>query len=161
MEKHNCDCGKTAVYLYMPSNSKDKNPYFCEDCVPRGCSCNWEHMENEDAIQPPTDGTKWKWIVIENKEGWENVKEGEMWTALDEEGREFPCCEFMYDEKGFEIYTKEETIEINKIIDELIELKLQLEKESEEDIRCYITERIYILEKKISALKNEKKNPAI
>lgn len=42
--------------------------YYCEGCVPRGCSCMLRD-----------DGT----------------------PELDEQGREFPCVEYDYNEKGF------------------------------------------------------------
>jgi len=43
----------------------------CDECVPRGCSCN-EEPKNGD---------------------WENPDE--MVEQLDELGRKFPCCEWM------------------------------------------------------------------
>ena len=59
---------KKAVWLYMP-NSKE-HPYYCDECVPRGCSCNLE----------PKNGD------------WENPDE---WIQpLDKLGREYPCIEF-------------------------------------------------------------------
>ena len=30
-------CFKVAVWVYIPH---DNMGYFCDDCVPRGCSCN-------------------------------------------------------------------------------------------------------------------------
>jgi hypothetical protein len=83
-----CNCGKIAIWMYAPVYSLDKRiPYFCDDCVPRGCSCNY-YFIGEGEIQPSTN------------EGWKWVKE-EVWTYLDEEGREYPCCEFSYEEDGF------------------------------------------------------------
>lgn len=36
-----CDCGKEAVWLYMPSyEGTQRNDFYCDDCVARGCSCN-------------------------------------------------------------------------------------------------------------------------
>jgi hypothetical protein len=47
-----CNCGKKGTWLYMPSyEGPQRNDYYCDDCVPRGCSCNAE----EDGIQPLDD----------------------------------------------------------------------------------------------------------
>ena len=32
-------CDKHAVWCYMPSQQNDGD-YYCDDCIPRGCSCN-------------------------------------------------------------------------------------------------------------------------
>lgn len=34
-----CDCGAPGVWFYMPMSDQPK-PYYCEEHVPRGCSCN-------------------------------------------------------------------------------------------------------------------------
>jgi hypothetical protein len=44
--KIRCKCNQLAVWKYAPSDSGGGYPYFCEDCVSRGCSCN---------IDPDTD----------------------------------------------------------------------------------------------------------
>lgn len=94
-----CDCNKMAVWCYMPGYSSKKNPYFCDDCVPRGCSCNHTYIDKnnyspplDSDSNPPEDESIWKWI-----------KEGEAWTYIDEIGREYPCVEYYYDNEGFEI----------------------------------------------------------
>ena len=70
-----CDCGKKAVWLYMPSyTGPQHNDYYCDDCVPRGCSCNAELKDN--CID---DG---------NSDNY--------YQPLDDKGREYPCCEFFY-----------------------------------------------------------------
>ncbi len=68
-----CSCGVKARWLYMPSYSGvQKNDYYCEDCVPRGCSCNMEPVDGD------ADNT--------NPDNWAQV--------LDDKGRPFPCCEY-------------------------------------------------------------------
>ena len=62
-------CQTLAVWMYMPDCSYPRDIYFCDDHVPRGCSCN---------INPNT---------------------GE--EDRDEQGRLYPCCEYMYDDRGF------------------------------------------------------------
>jgi len=57
-------CSQLAVWCYMPRDGI----YYCEGCVPRGCSC-----------MVKDDGT----------------------PEQDEQGRELPCCEYDYNEKGF------------------------------------------------------------
>lgn len=68
-----CNCGNKATWLYMPSYSGvQHNDYYCDECVPRGCSCTYEPLDGD------TDNT--------NPDNWA--------PALDEQGRERPCCEF-------------------------------------------------------------------
>lgn len=93
--KELCDCGAISVWCYMPGFSSGCNPYFCDDCVPRGCECNHYSTRDEDYIpeggfSPTEDDGRFKWIS-------ETI-----WTHIDEKGREYPCCEYMYDEEGFE-----------------------------------------------------------
>lgn len=79
-----CLCGKKAVWSYMPSNWS-----YCEDCVPRGCSCTRNYCDEQSKLDelyesPPTDPNhKWKWL-----------EENGIWVSLDEQGREYPCCEY-------------------------------------------------------------------
>ena len=98
-----CDCGKMAVWCYMPGFSSGERPYLCDDCVNRGCECN-NHYVNEEyyspALEKPNlpdkedgeEGKDWKWL-----------DPGNVWCHVDEQGREYPCCEYMYSEEGFEI----------------------------------------------------------
>lgn len=66
--KRACDkCNKLAVWNYAPGKG---DIYYCEGCVPRGCSCQ---MDDEGK------------------------------QFLDLEGREQPCCEYNYSEKGFKV----------------------------------------------------------
>lgn len=103
--KFACDCGKIAKWVYMPGFSSGDNDYFCEDCVPRGCSCNHELFpgveihDNIDIGQLPPENGKYK-IIEENK----------YWCHVDEQGREYPCVEFSFDEDGYDFH-KEYLIE--------------------------------------------------
>lgn len=73
--KVKCDtCHNIAIWFYMPGTSK-----YCDDCVPRGCSCNLELKEGID----------------ESSEKLEDYIQ-----PLDDKGREYPCCEFHYEEQG-------------------------------------------------------------
>ena len=64
-----CECGKTAVWMYMPGREED---VACDDCVPRGCSCNMEPID----------------------ENWENEDPDNWKEPTDEKGRKYPCCEW-------------------------------------------------------------------
>lgn len=54
--------------MYGPGG---ENGFYCDDCVPRGCSCN---------IDPDTG--------LEDK---------------DNDGRYYPCCEYLYNDNGFDL----------------------------------------------------------
>ncbi len=70
-----CDCGRIAVWVYMPSHEgPETNDFYCDDCVPRGCSCN---MEPKDGDHENSDPSNWE-------------------EPLDDKGRKYPCCEFFY-----------------------------------------------------------------
>jgi len=95
-----CDCGKVAVWCYMPGYSSGDSPYFCDDCVGRGCSCNEysvvnEHYHPPGGIHPDdddgTEGVNWEW-----------VEPGVRWAHIDEKGRRYPCAEYDYDPDGYE-----------------------------------------------------------
>jgi len=89
-EPKKCDCGKGAKWLYMPGFISGANPFVCEECIGRGCSCNHRNMlESYEELPTEEDGVEgvdWKWI-----------EKDKIWTTLDEKGREWPCCEYEYD----------------------------------------------------------------
>lgn len=100
LNKELCDCGKIATWVYMPGYSGGGNPYSCDDCVHRGCGCN-NYYVDVNAYHPPLEnpelpdgeeGKDWKWIEV-----------GKEWCYIDELGREYPCCEYEYEEDGWEI----------------------------------------------------------
>lgn len=69
-----CDCGDVAVWMYAPGHGEDFNDFYCEKCVPRGCSCQLE----------PVDGD------------YDNLNSDNWVNAVDELGRLLPCVEFFY-----------------------------------------------------------------
>jgi hypothetical protein len=99
MTKELCECGKIAVWCYLPGYSSGDNPHFCDECVPRGCSCNYIYCD-PNSYHPPLDEPN----VPEGIEGrdWKWIEKGKIYTDIDHEGREYPCAEFMYDIEGFE-----------------------------------------------------------
>lgn len=99
MKKFLCRCGKLATWDYMPSSTNPEYNYYCEDCVPRGCSCHEEYTvnspqahENGYGENPPTDHNDWKW-----------VEKDVCWAFTDDQGRELPCIEFSHNPDGYEV----------------------------------------------------------
>jgi len=72
-------CNALATWIYMPS---DSNGNYCDDCVPRGCSCNID-CDEEGRL-----------ILDETGEEFVQYK--------DEQGRLLPCCEYDFFEEGIE-----------------------------------------------------------
>lgn len=91
MTKEFCDCRNLAVWVYMPGFSSGDRPYFCEECVPRGCDCNLYHFEDDDTGPQGKEDVDFRWI-----------DKDVCWVHLDEKGREYPCSEFDWDPDGFE-----------------------------------------------------------
>ena len=84
--KEKCDkCRYIAKWNYSSSNCSS---YYCDKCVPRGCSCNLEIKPGIEEIF--IDG---QWIINPNED---------YYLPLDELGREYSCCEFWYSETGFD-----------------------------------------------------------
>ena len=55
MKYEKCDCGKKAVWVYMPGYSGGSNPYSCDDCIidpdnKIGCSCNWRYGKEQEGL---------------------------------------------------------------------------------------------------------------
>ena len=87
-----CDCGKVAVWDYLPGYSSGGSPYFCDDCVHRGCDCNHKYVKEEYPNDPEgQEGKDWMW-----------VERDVSWTYIDDKGREYPCAEYDYDPDGYE-----------------------------------------------------------
>ena len=113
---HRCSCcNEKAVWLYMPGN-KGKI-YFCDNCVPRGCSCNLLNLSefpksnngitstmywDDDAVNEYINNN------ITNSEfeklgSLERKDNSTYYEILDDYGRREPCCEYDYSCNGFEI----------------------------------------------------------
>lgn len=113
VNKEKCDCGNVATWFYAPGGGSDEGQnYFCDNCVPRGCSCNWTYADKnaygpeplkEDLMPEGVEGKDWKWVVRAGDENMEEITlESRVWTNIDEQGREYPCCEFWYEEEGWD-----------------------------------------------------------
>ena len=94
-----CTCGKKAVWVYMPGFSNRDHPYFCDDCVPRGCECHYRYS-SVDAYHPPLDNPNLP--IGEENIDWRWIEKDVCWVDLDGKRREYPCAEYDYDPDGFE-----------------------------------------------------------
>ena len=103
--KELCNCGKVAVWLYMPGYSSGCNDFSCDDCVPRGCECNHDYKgiggESLDDFINQTKDDVGKYY---DKDGVEvgTPQEAAYFIPLDNKNREYPCCEYDHDEDGYD-----------------------------------------------------------
>jgi len=80
-------CNKTPDkgWYYIASTDDNIDYFYCDDCVPRGCSCRKE-LKND--------------IDINSKE----AKDPKSYhDRLDASGRKLPCVEFSFVDNDFEI----------------------------------------------------------
>jgi hypothetical protein len=112
--KKKCDCGKIAVFVYMPGYGDGGNNYVCDDCISSqeyvGCSCNWRYGLPQEGLpidEPEgVEGKDWRWVIKEADEYEDAITmEDGYWQYLDERGRPYPCVEYEYDKEGFPKYT--------------------------------------------------------
>lgn len=69
-----CKCGQKAVWIYMPDST-----VACDDCVPRGCSCQ---EKLKDGVEPIFEND----ILINAESDFE--------PTLDDDGKMLPCVEW-------------------------------------------------------------------
>ena len=73
-----CESVPEKGWYYMPEVGDGIDYFYCDDCVPRGCSCGSELKEGID---------------IDSEE----AKDPKNYFQLkDEKGREYPCCEYFW-----------------------------------------------------------------
>lgn len=104
VEKILCDCGNVATWCYMPGYMDRSNSYSCDDCVPRGCQCNHRYVD-VNSYTPPLDSPE---LPTEEDMPIKWIEEGKVWCHVDENGREYPCCEYTSEVNGFEKYEKDD-----------------------------------------------------
>lgn len=110
-----CECDKMAVWINMAA-SREENLFYCDDHVPRGCTCNLCDIDF-DGIPEKDENLLW-WTKEDYEKNFRNCtteKEIEelattkrqvnsfFYEYLDEKGRRYPCCEYEYDEDGFDL----------------------------------------------------------
>lgn len=95
MEPEICNCGEKATWIHMPS-STGFNPYFCDTCVPRGCSCNNDYVEEIPDILNWYLEKNIKFRIVDRKINGEESPylSHKIIIPVDDYGREYPCCEF-------------------------------------------------------------------
>lgn len=99
-------CEKTATWFYAPifSGKKPEESFFCDEHVPRGCDCN-NYYKEEFKLESEIDLDSIKFFKnVDNYQTKEVGKEDDWdyYTHVDEKGRLYPCCEYWYDENGWE-----------------------------------------------------------
>lgn len=93
-------CGeKNAFWCYMPGFSNGDSSYFCDDCVHRGCTCNHRYVD-VNAYYPTLSEPD---LPTKEDEPIKWIEDGKIWCHVDEKGREYPCCEYEYDEDGWSL----------------------------------------------------------
>lgn len=93
-----------AIWIYMPSGHGKH--FFCDDCVPRGCSCN---VRNVKTFKGSDSQVMW-WTKEEDvfcDSTCVRSNDSYYYELLDEYGRRSPCSNFECDEEGIDV---EETI---------------------------------------------------
>lgn len=107
-------CNKLATWMYMPSG--DGTRWYCDEHVPRGCTCCLHDLDF-DGEPKNTDNLMWwskeaydeRWgkaddsVKLEDLGTRERMPDSFYYEHLDDKGRRSPCCEFWYDEEGDEI----------------------------------------------------------
>lgn len=104
-----CKCSKQiATWYYMPGGLTNGD-FYCDDCVPRGCSCNQYHLDefNEDEINND-NVIYWDENLVECTAEKNDLSK--YFEPVDKNGRRFPCCEFDYDSEGYE-YDEDDLID--------------------------------------------------
>lgn len=125
------ECNKDAKWLYMPGDNFEEDCY-CDEHVPKGCSCNSESFYFDNDSYPKEQQIesflKYPNLKVLNygkeshvhgkhiaeisdqntiKDMFETLPVSELlWLEiipLDENMKEFPCCEYWYYEGGVEI----------------------------------------------------------
>jgi hypothetical protein len=105
---------RRSVWFYMPGMDN-----ACEECVPRGCSCNREIKPEfeEEYTEDMANGIRNPKWDISDKELFYDV--------TDEKGRKMPCCEWHYVNENIIVHIYE--IIKYSIISLYYKLKIKLE----------------------------------
>ena len=103
-------CDKPATWMYMPR--ADRNHFFCDEHVPRGCDCN---VLNVEQFGDPDPDSKVIWWSKQDYEScfpdkmdelisfatMEHQPDSFYYEVLDDDGHRFPCCEYDHDPEGY------------------------------------------------------------
>lgn len=105
MKYHKCSkCNNKATWSYAPSYSKSRMIMFCDEHVPRGCTCNVWNIEEFGEPSNEKEVIWWnkdeKYFTLENSHKI-RTKDSFYYEITDNNMRN-PCCEYDYSEEGFE-----------------------------------------------------------
>lgn len=87
---------KMATWCYLPDDT-----YYCDDCVPRGCNCRLHEIT--DNITPKSNQRVLYWDETMTTSTKEKQPNQRFFEYVDEKWRRYPCCEFIFDEIGFDV----------------------------------------------------------
>jgi len=79
-----CGCIPEEGWYYFPETKEKVDYFYCDNCVPRGCSCQKE-LKN---------GIDWKSEEATKSENYHDL--------LDKKGRKLPCVEFWFEKNEWE-----------------------------------------------------------
>jgi len=94
LEKHICTtCWQPATWYYDPyyDEKVEIENYYCDSCVPRGCSCNQYCIVDWHECHT--------WGLTQEEIEKENIQ---ILDRLDSEWRKLPCCEYLYNKEWYE-----------------------------------------------------------
>lgn len=95
-----CKCmNKIATWCYIPGGLKNGD-FYCDDCVPRGCSCNQYHINEFNDEDDLENKIYWNSDLTEFTK--EKTLKSIYYEPVDKQGRQYPCCEFDYNEDGYD-----------------------------------------------------------
>lgn len=97
--------------MYMPK--ADGNHFFCDEHVPRGCTCNVENLKEFGEPDPDSKVIWWskqdyeacipdKMDELISFATMERQPDSFYYEVLDENGHRYPCCECDHDENGYD-----------------------------------------------------------
>ena len=90
-----CSCFKKPTWVYGPKTTNTNNLY-CDECVPSGCECNYEYIDEEYLSGKHTLGDIYDlYLHLPKDENHKWITE-HSWVHTDDKGRPFPCAEFFH-----------------------------------------------------------------
>ena len=90
-----CSCFKHATWVFAPTSSITNN-YYCDDCVPRECTCNYEYIDTNYLSGKHTLGDIYDVHLNEPKDENHKWINEYSWIHTDDQGRPYPCVEFFH-----------------------------------------------------------------
>lgn len=105
MKYHRCSkCENKAIWAYAPSYSNNRMTMFCDEHVPRGCTCNIYNIE--DCGEPSAEEEVIWWNKDEKDFTLQSSHKRRTIDSFYYEilynNKRNPCCEYDYSKEGFE-----------------------------------------------------------